>query len=335
MTLLLETGSHGNVIVDNVITTGNLLHHPHAETRPPRKGDQVAVTAWERKATPKDPGVQWSAYEGGVRVLERIGSRSTVRGGRGAAKEQEIRWEPVSWVSSKNGKVFTLCTAAGSVTVSSVGTVAFPGWDVQGPFFPTWDGANTWASAGGAMKGVEAYLQSSVLIDHPPYGKSWKRQAGSRGVARGTRRAVTAWERRSTPKDPQVQWSAYEGGVRVLERIGSRSTVRGGRGAAKTGREIEREAIEVFVGDIESMTPEQVRQWKYNDILVCPHGGTEFTVHRHMYIFWPPDEQHQEKAAISLSEYSYGEHFGPHWCQCEHADGTRTFFWPPDNLELT
>jgi hypothetical protein len=188
MTLLLETGSHGNVIVDNVITTGNLLHHPHAETRPPRKGDQVALVAWERRATPKDPQIQWSAYEGKVQVVER----------------------------------------------------------------------------------------------------------------------------------------------------GSRSTVRGGRGAAKTGREIEREAIEVFVGDIEPMTPEQVRQWEYNDILVCPHGGTEFTVQGHMHIFWPPSEQvWSTMPVMGLHEYSYGEHFGPRWCQCEHADGTRAFFWPPDNLEFT
>ena len=74
MTLLLETGSHGNVVVDNVITTGNLLHHPHAETRPPRKGDQVAVTAWERRSTPKDPQVRWSAYEARFRSSSEPGA---------------------------------------------------------------------------------------------------------------------------------------------------------------------------------------------------------------------------------------------------------------------
>jgi len=303
MTLLLESEQRGNVIIDNVITTGDLLHHPHAESRPPRKGDRVALTAWERKSTPKDPAVQWSAYEGGVQVLERIGSRGVARGARGArlpkGPTKGERWEPVSWRRSSEG-LLILETTAGPVHVSQVGSRRFPEWDVRGPFLPTWDGAMTWGSAEAATSDVEKYLRNSHLEQEEHFGWwGWKKDqapTGSRGVARRARR-------------PRL--------------------------------EAERDALEVLVGHpIRPMDDKQLDQWRYNEILLCPHGSTDFKVRRGMDISWPSDSQlwRMEKKEMGLAEYEYGEHFGPYWLSCyHHKDGVTLHaeFWPPDDLEFS
>ena len=118
-----------------------------------------------------------------------------------------------------------------------------------------------------------------------------------------------------------------------------RSRAGGSHGIVRSARSVpdcdEKRAIEVITKvTISPMNDRQLRRWKKDGVLVCPHGKKQMRVTDLLPVWWNATKIQDDRGTL----FAHGERLDSGgssrtWIECDCTPESAAF-WPPDDLKI-